>query len=72
MNLSTSLGGFSQTADPMSSVINLGDHRSYFLYRKETEMRKGFDSLCGVVLNELGRQVTKGDGLSSSINRVPI
>jgi transposase len=46
----------------MSSVISLGDHRSYFLYRKETDMRKGFDSLCGVVLNELGRQVTKGDG----------
>lgn len=46
----------------MSSVINLGNHRNYFLYRKETDMRKGFDSLCGIVLNELGRQVTHGDG----------
>lgn len=45
----------------MSGVITLGDHRSYFLYRKETDMRKGFDSLCGIVLNELGKQVTKGD-----------
>lgn len=46
----------------MSSVLTLGDHRNYFLYRKETDMRKGFDSLCGVVLNELGRKVTGGDG----------
>jgi transposase len=46
----------------VSSVIMLGDHRHYFLYRKETDMRKGFDSLCGIVLNELGRKVTDGDG----------
>lgn len=45
----------------MSSLISLGDHRQYFLYRKETDMRKGFDSLCGVVTNELGRGVTSGD-----------
>ena len=45
----------------MSSVITLGDHRSYFLYRKETDMRKGFDSLCGIVLNELGCKITGGD-----------
>ncbi len=25
-------------------------------------MRKGFDSLCGIILNELGRRVTDGDG----------
>ena len=24
-------------------------------------MRKGFDSLCGIIKNELGRQVTSGD-----------
>ena len=45
----------------MSSIITLGDHRSYHLYRKETDMRKGFNLLCGIVLNELGRQVTQGD-----------
>ena len=45
----------------MSSIIMLGDHRSYFLYRKETDMRKGFDSLCGIVVNELGRQILCGD-----------
>lgn len=45
----------------MSSILTLGDHRSYHLYRKETDMRKGFNLLCGIVLNELGRRVTDGD-----------
>jgi transposase len=45
----------------MSSMINLTDQRNYHLYRKETDMRKGFNLLCGIVVNELGRQVTGGD-----------
>lgn len=45
----------------MSSMIALTDQRSYHLYRKETDMRKGFNLLCGIVINELGRQVTGGD-----------
>lgn len=45
----------------MSSMINLTDQRSYHLYRKETDMRKGFNLLCGIVINELGRQLTGGD-----------
>jgi len=45
----------------MSSVIALGDHRKYYLYRKETDMRKGFDSLCGIIGNELRKQVMDGD-----------
>lgn len=45
----------------MSSLIQLGEYRSYHLYRKETDMRKGFNLLCGIVTNELGRQVTQGD-----------
>lgn len=45
----------------MSSLITLSDHRAYPLYRKETDMRKGFNLLCGIILNELGRQVTQGD-----------
>ena len=49
----------------MSSVINLGNHRNYFLYRKETDMRKGFDSLCGIVLNELGRYQKRDNQLLS-------
>lgn len=45
----------------MSSLIMLGDHRAYHLYRKETDMRKGFNQLCGIITGELGRQVTQGD-----------
>lgn len=45
----------------MSGLITLSDHRAYHLYRKETDMRKGFNLLCGIILNELGRQVTQGD-----------
>ena len=45
----------------MSSILHFTDHRSYYLYRKETDMRKGFDSLCGIIQNELGRKVTGGD-----------
>ncbi len=45
----------------MSSMITLTDQRSYHLYRKETDMRKGFNLLCSIVVNELGRQVMGGD-----------
>ena len=45
----------------MSSLLTLTDQRSYYLYRKETDMRKGFNLLCGIVLNELGRQMLQGD-----------
>ena len=45
----------------MSSMINLADQRSYHLYRKETDMRKGFNLLCGIVINELGKQIMQGD-----------
>lgn len=45
----------------MSQLLVLGAHRSYHLYRKETDMRKGFNQLCGIVTNELGRSVLQGD-----------
>jgi transposase len=45
----------------MSSLLALTDQRSYHLYRKETDMRKGFNLLCGIVINELGRQLMQGD-----------
>lgn len=45
----------------MSSMLSLTDQRNYHLYRKETDMRKGFNLLCGIVANELGRQVMGGD-----------
>ena len=43
-------------------MLHLNYSTSYYWYTGSADMRKGFDSLCGVVLNELGRQVTKGDG----------
>lgn len=45
----------------MSGIISLTDHIRYHLYRRETDMRKGFDSLSGIVCNELGKQVRDGD-----------
>lgn len=45
----------------MSSLLHLTDQRRYHLYRKETDMRKGFDSLCGIIQKELGGQVMSGD-----------
>lgn len=33
----------------MSSIITLSDTRRHYLCRKETDMRKSFDSLCGIV-----------------------
>lgn len=45
----------------MSGILHLTDQRRYHIYRKETDMRKGFDSLCGIIKNELGRQVVSGD-----------
>jgi transposase len=45
----------------MSGILALSDLRAYHLYRKETDMRKGFNLLCGIVTNELGRPVTNGD-----------
>jgi transposase len=45
----------------MSSLLTLADNRRYHLYRKETDMRKSFDSLCGIINNELDKNVMSGD-----------
>lgn len=45
----------------MSSLLALTDNQRYHLYRKETDMRKSFDSLCGIINNELDRNVMAGD-----------
>ena len=45
----------------MSSLILISDLRKYHLYRKETDMRKGFDSLCGIITSELGKPLMNGD-----------
>ena len=54
----------------MSSLIMLSDHRAYHLYRKETDMRKGFNLLCGIILNELGRQVTNAKSMQLNANQL--
>lgn len=33
----------------------------YFLYREATDIRKGFDGLCGLVSSELGQNPMSGD-----------
>ena len=45
----------------MSSLLHVSDLRKYHLYRKETDMRKGFDSLCGIITRELDRPLMNGD-----------
>ncbi len=43
------------------SIVIAAASRQYHLYRKETDMRKGFNSLCGIIRNELDKQVLNGD-----------
>lgn len=45
----------------MSSIVSFSDKCRYHLYRKETDMRKSFDSLCGIISGELGQNVMTGD-----------
>ena len=42
-------------------MIGLVPVRRYFLYRHPTDMRKGFDGLSGLVINEMGRDHLSGD-----------
>jgi len=45
----------------MSSLLNIHPDYRYHLYRKETDMRKSFNSLSGIVVNELGKRIKDGD-----------
>jgi len=45
----------------MSSLVLFSDHHNYFLYSGFASMRKSFDGLSGIVLNELGREVNDKD-----------
>ncbi len=42
-------GRLLKRAAVMSGLIQISDLRRYHLYRKETDMRKGFDSLCNIL-----------------------
>ena len=45
----------------MSSIALFNDLYNYYLYIAGTDMRKSFDGLSGIVVNELGRQVNEKD-----------
>lgn len=45
----------------MSSILALSDTRRHFMYRSDTDMRKSFDGLCGIVRNQLGMSLMEGD-----------
>jgi transposase len=41
-------------------MFSLGNSQRYLLYNQPCDMRKGFDGLCGLVSNELGRSPLDG------------
>lgn len=41
-------------------MFSLGSQHNYYLYRGVCDMRKGFNGLCGIVTNELGRSPIDG------------
>lgn len=45
----------------MSAIALLTDFHRYYLYATHTDMRKSIDGLCGIVYNELGREVNNKD-----------
>jgi transposase len=42
-------------------MFTLGSSLTFQLYSQPTDMRKSFDSLCGLVQNQLGQRPTNGD-----------
>jgi transposase len=41
-------------------MLHLSPACSYYLYRGDTDMRKGFDSLCGIIATQLQMNVLNG------------
>lgn len=42
-------------------MFSLNDSNRFFLYPFPTDMRKSFDTLCGIVTNQMGRNILEGD-----------
>lgn len=42
-------------------MLSLGSSHTYYLYRAACDMRKSFNSLSGLVVNELGRNPASGE-----------
>jgi transposase len=45
----------------MSAIALLTDYHAYYLYSGSADMRKSIDGLCGIIYNELGREVNNKD-----------
>ncbi len=45
----------------MSNIVLFSDLHNYFLYAGRADMRKSFDGLSGIIVNELGREVNEKD-----------
>lgn len=42
-------------------MLSLSDNRKYYLYRGNTDMRKSFDGLCGLVRDKFLKEPLSGD-----------
>ncbi len=42
-------------------MLHISPYCSYYLYREQTDMRKGFDSLSGIVTQQMNLHVLSGD-----------
>jgi transposase len=42
-------------------MFSLTSAHQYYLYRSPTDMRKSFDSLCGIITNEMGDDPKSGN-----------
>ena len=58
-NFLAGYGWVSQRTVVMISILTLGDRSGYHLYCTEKDMNTGFNLLCSIVLNELGKQFPK-------------
>lgn len=45
----------------MSAIALFSDVYNFYLYAGRADMRKSFDGLTGIIVNELGRQVNQKD-----------
>ena len=41
-------------------MLHISSQQHYYLYREPTDMRKGFDKLCGIILHSMKLNILKG------------
>ncbi len=42
-------------------MFSLTSAHQYYIYNRATDMRKGFDSLCGIIQSQLGKNPASGE-----------